>query len=252
MAMPPGVSAKNFIGAGTSGMCFLYPGTNKVIKIPLTDEEEGDRCKIEIEAYERLQTQLNRPSSILTYYGKTKYGIEVAYASHRSIRQYRAKQGQIQVRLLYQWADEAAEAIAFCHAAHILHADISCRNFFIDDSLGLRLADFSGSSIDFKKPLIFYSSSHRRPSEGFSVATIQTEVFAFGSFLYELATGAEPAATNNGLEVYPDVTTVPLGAIMLGCWNGQYDDMLRVRQEITEEGSSLGKYCISGWILRRC
>jgi serine/threonine protein kinase len=239
LSLPPGISSKDIIGWGTSGVCFRYPGEDKVIKIPLSIAEEGDRCKIEEKVYERLQLLPNRPASILTYYGRTKYGIKLAFARHGSIRQYRENEGQISERLLYKWALQAAEALSFCHSIAILHSDFSCNNCFIDASLDLHVADFSGSSIDNKSPLVFYSSSHRRPCKD-PVATVQTEIFAFGSFLYELATGTEPAASDRGLQVYPDVTHIEFGEIALACWNGQFHDMLQVSQKIREESSLRG------------
>ncbi|KAI9736000.1 MAG: hypothetical protein M1834_001466 [Cirrosporium novae-zelandiae] len=189
LSMPPGISSDNFIGAGTSGICFRYPGTNKVIKIPLTAEEESRACQVEMEVYERIQNLPTRPSSILTYYGNTKYRIELAYASHGSIRQYRASGGQ-----------------------------------FLQE-----------------QPLVYYNSSHRRPdnSEGPLVTTVQTEIFAFGSFLYELVTGIKPPTSDEGLDSFPDVTNVLLGAVMLGCWNGEFGSMNDVRQKIREETRSL-------------
>lgn len=86
LQMPPEVSAEDFIGVGTSGICFRYPGIMRVIKIPLTNEEEGDRCRVEIEAYERMQKRPGRLSSILAYYGKNEYGIELVYTLYGSIR----------------------------------------------------------------------------------------------------------------------------------------------------------------------
>ncbi|WEW61811.1 hypothetical protein PRK78_007307 [Emydomyces testavorans] len=245
LSMPSGISADNIIGAGTSGICFRYPGTNKVIKIPLTDDEEGERCRIEAKVYERIQNLPDRPSSILGYYGRTPYGIELAYASHGSIRQYRKNGGRFPNELLYRWAEQASEAMAFCHTYGILHADINCRNFFIDDSLNLLLADFAGSSIDKEIPLVYYSASHRHPNcrESPLVATVQTEIFAYGSFLYELVTGDAPVTSGSSLEVFPDVTNLILGAVMSGCWNDEFETMNDVRQRIKEEMQALDILC---------
>jgi serine/threonine protein kinase len=174
LSMPPEISSDDFIGNGTSGICFRYPGTEKVLKIPLTKEEEGRPCQVKVEIYERIQSLPNRPSSILPYYGRTEYGIVLVYASYGSIRQYRAKGRRFSKEHHCRWADQASEALAFCHTCDVLHADINCRNFFIDYSLNLFLANFAGSSIDQKRPLVYYSRSHRRPSDNESplVATI--------------------------------------------------------------------------------
>lgn len=49
LQMSKRISADNFIGGGISGMCFRCSETDKIINISLTDEDEGDRCKVEVE-----------------------------------------------------------------------------------------------------------------------------------------------------------------------------------------------------------
>jgi len=249
LSLPSGVSGEDFIGAGNSGICFRYPGTNRVIKIPLDDGDEKDRCQIEAIIYERLREIPNRPATILQYYGRTEHGIDLEYALHGSIRQYRANGGTFPPELLYRWANQASEALAFCNSNNIFHSDISCRNFFLLESLDLVLADFAGASIDGRKPLVYYSISHRKQpgcSDSSLIATEQTEIFAFGSFLYELITGNEPHLTHEEQhQIFPDVSSLPLGTVISGCWNGHFHQMDHVRTQIQLDSRSSDKKTIS-------
>ena len=129
--------------------------------------------------------------------------------------EYRAKGGQVTSELLYQWAVSASEAIGFCHNASIIHADISCRNFLVDSSLRLLLADFAGSSIDGQKPLVAYSSSYKQP--GAAGITVGTDIFAFGSLIYELVVQRPPEIEDTNPPYFPDTCGLQMGDIIEGC-----------------------------------
>lgn len=47
-----------------------------------------------------------------------------------------------------QWVRDAAEGLHFLHPANVIHCDVEPRNFLLDAELSLRIADFSGSSLE--------------------------------------------------------------------------------------------------------
>lgn len=47
-----------------------------------------------------------------------------------------------------QWVREAAEGLHFLHSANVIHCDVEPRNFLLEAELSLRIANFSGSSLD--------------------------------------------------------------------------------------------------------
>jgi hypothetical protein len=62
------------------------------------------------------------------------------------------------------------------------------------------------------------------------MATVQDDLFALGSVLYELSTGSVPYATLKDEDVvrlytvkkFPPVGNLPMGKIIANCWNESY------------------------------
>jgi serine/threonine protein kinase len=147
--------------------------------------------------------------------------------------------------LLLRWAKQAAKSLVFCHSYGVLHGDINCSNFFLDHDLNIKLGDFSGSSIDHSPILICYSTTHQLPD--CPSTTEQTEIFAFGSTLYEMATGYCPYDGKADLEVedlfrqsiFPDVSALgTLGRVILKCWRSEFECMTEVLESIKMIGMS--------------
>lgn len=249
----------DFIGLGSSGIVYHLRGTRRVCKSPHDVPLAQEMCAVEVEIYKRLQVP-HRPSSVLDYYGSTQDGIILEWAAHGSIRQYQRKiTALIPERLLYRWACQAAQALTFCHSRGVLHGDIHCNNFFLDERLNLKLGDFAGSSIDGSPGTVCYSVTHQLPdvdeqSTSANEATIteMTEIFAFGSALYEMVTGRGPYAGDFATEVFdseveshfrnkqfPDVTGLRvLGKIIAGCWNLDFSTMAEVLECVETEGTT--------------
>jgi serine/threonine protein kinase len=55
---------------------------------------------------------------------------------------------KIPIRQRLQWAREAAEGLQLLHSANVIHCDVEPRNFLLDAELSLKIADFSGSSLE--------------------------------------------------------------------------------------------------------
>jgi serine/threonine protein kinase len=109
-------------------------------------------------------------------------------ASQTSIRQYVARQKQVPLSLRLRWVEQLFDSVRFIHSRSVLHGDISCNKFFLDDNLDVKLADFAGSAIDDLSPLICYKTSHELPGEDIST---RTELFALGSTVHEVMTGSK-------------------------------------------------------------
>jgi hypothetical protein len=76
-------------------------------------------------------------------------------------------------------------------------------------------------------------------------ASVDTEIFAFGSALYEMVTGSEPYAMLSEIEVealfrpkrFPDLSNVMiLGTVIDRCWNLEFDSMRQILECIEQEG----------------
>ena len=98
------------------------------------------------------------------------------------------------------------------------------------ENLNAKLADFAGSSIDASPLLVAVTPSHEYPGNPLSV---QGDLFAFGSMLYEIMTGHAPydnlaereinSRYMNG--VFPETGSLQgVGYIIQKCWRSRYKE----------------------------
>ncbi|KAL4961856.1 kinase-like domain-containing protein [Aspergillus stella-maris] len=178
---PPGISAEDIKGCGTSGMAALDPSTGYILKFHLGDDDERERCETEREIYEQLEkSRYERPSSLLKFYGSTKHGILLENAEHgpvrKDLRQSRSAK-TIDKTTVFWWARQATEAVQFVHANGIHHGDVNCTNFFVDGNLDLKLGDFTSSVNDL----------------AVTAEDLREDILNIGAALYELGTGHLPS-----------------------------------------------------------
>ena len=117
---------------------------------------------------------------------------------------------------------------SFTHRNGVIHGDLTSSNIFLDSNLDPKIADFAGSSLDQSPLLLESPASYCYPGSSLSV---QGDIFAFGSLVYEIMTGESPYEGKDGDEVralflkniFPDTTQLgPLGHIIDKCWRGEY------------------------------
>ncbi|KAJ5712502.1 kinase-like protein [Penicillium malachiteum] len=180
--------------------------------VPHPEEFQLEAFEIEIRAYQRL-------------------------GEHPRIPRF-SNASPISTKTKVQWAQDAAEGLAYIHSKEIVHADFGCHNLIIDHSDRIKIIDFSGSGIDGVEALVCYSWFSFRPSP---IVNIQTDIFAFGSMLFELDTGKYPYQELEGTmdlgllaskveklfsqNEFPSVEGLLLGPIISSCWNGDYESM---------------------------
>lgn len=180
-------------------------------------------------------------------YLRLKYASGGNFKQHLSTLTGPAKSGDI-----YRWAIQAAESLVFCHSNSVLHGDICCANFFLDENQNLKLGDFAGSSVDDSPALVCYHTSHQLPesdallSDEGTTITVDTEIFAFGSFLYEMITRVQPhnSFTDGEIEErfrrkdFPDVKHLKaLGLVIMRCWNLEFATMAEILASIENEST---------------
>ncbi|KAF8465410.1 kinase-like domain-containing protein [Kalaharituber pfeilii] len=142
-----------------------------------------------------------------------------------------------------QWATEIVCGIHHLHQLGVLHGDISSHNVLLDKDKHAKVIDFAGSCVDGEQSVALYSARNCSPRYSDPIGiTVETEVFAVGSVLYEVATGSPPYADLTDDEVedcynankFPHVVDLDMGSIIEKCWAGLYPDMHTIALDLAQ------------------
>ncbi|KAF9252582.1 hypothetical protein DTO027I6_3028 [Penicillium roqueforti] len=242
--------ADSFIAAGTTSTIYAVD-ENFVIKLrPSLGDFQRQAYDTEVRSYKRLghhghiaSCEVNEEGLLL------ERGIclrtILQSAGSTSDGPSKARESPISLATKLQWAQEAADGLAYIHSKGIVHADIGCHNMTVDNSNHVKFIDFAGSGIDSEAPLVCYEWFSFQPGKEIGVCT---DIFAFGSMLFELETGRVPYSELEGtMEMgnlitvvenlfaqrqFPSVETLALGSVISACWNGKYNSMEEVHRDI--------------------
>ncbi|KAK3295826.1 kinase-like domain-containing protein [Chaetomium fimeti] len=244
---PAGFGFKDVVSHGISGLVVLDKSSQTVIKTPLFDDCEVALSR-ERHIYERL-TQRGGHERILRYHGTVESGIRLEYAPNGDIRrtlcaQEKEPSMKTTPKQHQQWALQIAEALAFIHSAGVVHGDLTCHNIFLDENFNAKVADFAGSSLDGTDLLVCVAASHEYPGPTLSV---KGDIFAFGSVIYEITTGAAPYKELSDDEIearykrgeFADTASLgQMGVVIQKCWRGQYDGFEAIIQDLKAQGEN--------------
>ncbi|KAL8713135.1 MAG: hypothetical protein Q9220_002656 [cf. Caloplaca sp. 1 TL-2023] len=248
-----------FDKSGYTSVIHKVPGADRVVKSFLPECVENHFSSEKI-AYERF-AKVSRPPNILQYHGvaaNDKAGLVFELAENRDLYRYlwnseTQQKRLIEPQLLYKWAHQAATALAFAHSLNVIHSDIHCANFVLDDHLDLKVADWAGASVDDGVSYSCYRTTHsllcvqgKRSWPG-----VQSEIFAFGSALHNMITGhdifPELDYEEDHNEIvrrlrdgeFPDTSNFSvLADVTSNCWRLQYKSMQDVVDAIEIERTS--------------
>lgn len=230
------------VAVGSVSAIYAF-GSNHVIKRRPPSGNESDRqaFDIEVRVYERLGYH-NR-IAVLRKVSNEGLVLERGECLRKKIQGLGSGKASLRTRL--NWAKEAAEGLRYIHSKAIIHADVGCHNLLLDPSGHIRFIDFAGSGIDEEPPLVCYEWCAYR---GGSAITIETDIFAFGSTLFEIESGHMPyyelCGTMDTFELmraaeqrfatkqYPDMGNFLLRHVITRCWDGTYSCMREVEEDI--------------------
>jgi len=99
-----------------------------------------------------------------------------------------------------RWARQMIEGVEYIHTMGVKHSDLRLEQWLLDDRLDARLSDFNASGYDSNVNLGLKGSeamgaedaSHFLPRDVALDNTIESDLFALGSTLFELMTGKAP------------------------------------------------------------
>jgi serine/threonine protein kinase len=225
---PTGFSLKDIVSWGNTGMVCLDESSQTVVKSPHGEEDE-EAIAIERRIYERI-SEHGGHKGLLRYHGCYESGIRLEYVCNNTLRSFIGKPTKdINIEnLRFRWARQITDTLRFLHSIHVIHGDLTCGNIFLDKHLNAKLGDFGGSSLDGSPLLVEVTASHKHPG---LLLSIQGDIFALGSALYEIMTEVAPYHELSEEEIdarysdadFPETESLgSIGDIIKYCWQGQY------------------------------
>ncbi|KAF5650596.1 hypothetical protein F52700_313 [Fusarium sp. NRRL 52700] len=165
--------------------------------------------------------------------------------------------------LVYQWSLQLLSALCLIHSHNIAYGEMNGDNCWITaGSLSISLAGFVGSefhdpSTGYNLPGWFITDRDFAPDKlpldrAVRVPTLKTDMFYFGTWVYELMTSQTP-----GLEDWretrrlvaeegwmPDLEDEFMGKILHKCWKFEYEDIEELQSDVQAFVEA------QGWIIR--
>ncbi|KAL8942848.1 MAG: hypothetical protein Q9211_001211 [Gyalolechia sp. 1 TL-2023] len=98
------------------------------------------------------------------------------------------------------WARQIIESALYIHSKGVRHSDFRLDQWLLDADFNARVTDFNGSGYDANlslglegcKAMGNETASHYLPRDPTADNTVESDLFALGSVLYELAAGQKP------------------------------------------------------------
>jgi serine/threonine protein kinase len=168
----------------------------------------------------------------------TDSGLVFPYLKNGNLRHFLCNSRElITFSTKLDWIQTALRSIEFIHSKDVLQADISARNFLVANDLSLSLCDFAGSTVGTRKNLVRPETRYEkvRGTEPIDIS-VDSEVFAIGSLIYEISTGKRPYDEIEDDEVenlfsqrvFPTTNGLYFGGIIDNCWLGQYKSVAEI------------------------
>lgn len=196
----------------------------------------------ELEFERHVYEWLGTHPRIANFHGPTDQGIELQYYPQSSLDNFRKTQQDVPY---LKWSEQIAEGLAYIHSRGLIHCDLRPANVLVTESQDVVLTDFGSSMLDGVKVSDIMNHHRYRPAdfeEPNYFITVKDDLFAFGTLAYYLTTGKEPyeeKANEEIIELYangifPLVSGLEMGRIMLKCWMGGYSSATEVLEDIRQ------------------
>lgn len=125
--------------------------------------------------------------------------LALEWMPHQTLATYLAHRTRIRPTLAGQMALWLAETLASIHAQGLLHLDLTPRNLFLDDAVGVRIADIglaraiSDTGLTITGDGFVQTLPYLAPEQlAYGELGPATDVFALGVILYRMVTGRDP------------------------------------------------------------
>jgi serine/threonine protein kinase len=217
------------LGAGGMGQVYAAVdtrlGRRVAIKV-LAGGAPDDARRQRFEREARAASRLNHPHVCALY--DVRFGAEIDYLVMELVEgetlAARIARGRMAYDTALRLAVEIATALEAAHAHGIVHRDIKPGNIMLTASGGTKILDFGLAKFDSGLPeaATAQAANAFRTSEGIVVGTIRymspeqamgletgtpSDIFSFGTLLYEVITGQHPFAAPSRVETLHAVTS---------------------------------------------
>ncbi|MCJ1248686.1 hypothetical protein MMC30_005904 [Trapelia coarctata] len=229
-----------FLASGASGIVELL-SSGDVVKSPWPGSG-ADNCCRDITTESQIYRKLGHHPRLVPLIDWDPEGcvLTLQYMPNGSLKDFLLANNDIVSRKQrLQWVQEAAEGLQLLHVASVIHCDVEPKNFFLDANLGLRIADFSGSSLEGSRASACAGQRFSLPDFDWRrQPTVQDDLFGLGSTIYFIMTGQYPFQELSSDEVednyrahrFPDVTNIECGNIIKRCWHSEVASAQGIRE----------------------
>ncbi|KAM0294469.1 hypothetical protein ACHAPM_011208 [Fusarium culmorum] len=247
VAKGPSIDAKGeFIALGSTSFVERLPdGT--ILKRPLpAPDRASERCN-ELRLESKIYDRLGKNTLVVQKFGwnENDCALTLEYMPNGTLGQYIKSHHKISHIQRQKWSIEAAQGLQLLHQCGVVHCDVGPHNFLLDGDLQLKIADFSGSSLDGSLTDIRPGSRYKAPSTSKNATgnpTIRDDIFALGSTIYCIMEGKAPFEEFDSGEVqskyqaceFPDLGGIPCAEIIQGCWLGKFSCVKEVIEAINK------------------
>jgi len=152
-----------FLASGASGILEISP-CGDVMKSPWPGQY-GEDSRRDITIENEIYRKLGRHPRLIRIvdWNLKDCVLTMEYMPNSNLQAFLVEKDTTEIQRL-RWVQEAAEGVQLLHDADVLCCDINPKNFLLDARLGLKIADFGGSS------------------------TVQYDLFALGTNIYFIMT----------------------------------------------------------------
>lgn len=214
---------------------------NKIVrKVPSDKSYVYNTRAVEIEG--RIYTHLGKHERIARCISWDDDFVDLRYESNGDLESF-LKSNRLTSHAKYRIARQAIEAVVFIHEKDVIHSDLSARQFLVGKRCNVGLSDFGGSSLQGSEAIVMENSTHFLPRDEESPNTIQSDLFAPRSTMYEIILGKKPYEGMEEEEVqrlFSDKVFPTLGGIrnqqwktiIQKCWMCEYGRASDILEDI--------------------
>lgn len=218
----------HLLDTGASGILEILPHGD-VVKSPWPGQKDS---REDLVTENQIYSKLGRHPRLITVvdWNPRDCVLTMKYMPNGNLQAFLSNNDNIAETQRLRWVQEAAEGIQLLHDGDILHCDINPKNFLLDAQLGLKIADFGGSSLAGAKPSACSGARFSLPDRYWrEPPTVQDDLFALGTTIYFIMTCQLPFPELSEDEVienyrnheFPDVSGIVCGELIKRCWTSQ-------------------------------